>query len=215
MADSREYFNAKATEWNVLPEHLRRSEMVAEYIRDKICLDPVHTDALDFGCGTGQLSFLLRKNVRSITAVDAAEGMIDQLRQKIEKTGTRNIQTQILDIEHEARLLPRTSFDLIFCQMVLHHIEGHIALLRELKKLLRPEGVLCLVDLDSENGSFHAGDLFIPHHGFDRAVLGTELQRLGYFNINFYSPYTIQKKDTTGKDRAYPLFMALAYNAPQ
>ncbi len=214
MSRSAGYFNKKAAEWAVLPEHQRRSEMVAEYIRDKVRLLPAATEALDFGCGSGQLAFLLRRYVRKITAIDAAAGMIEQLQQKIRATGTLNIEARVLDIERELRLLPRGAYDFIYSQMVLHHIEDYAKVLGELKKLLRPSGTLCLIDLDHEDGSFHAGDVFIPHTGFVRDELKQELQGLGFFDVEFYTPYTIKKKDAAGNDREYPLFMALARLAP-
>lgn len=45
--------------------------------------DP-QTDVLEIGCGTGLLSFRLAPYVRSILAVDAAEGMISALEAKLE-----------------------------------------------------------------------------------------------------------------------------------
>lgn len=212
--NSKDYFNSKAAEWAVLPEHQRRSQMVAEYIRDKVRLRPGVTDALDFGCGSGQLALLLHRYVRTITAVDAAENMIAQLNEKLRTGGIVNIQTQVLDIERELRLLPRQGFDLAFSQMVLHHIEDVSRVLRELRMRLRPEGVLCLIDLDHEDGSFHAGDVFIPHHGFVRDELRRQLEESGFFDVEFYTPYTIKKLDVAGQDREYPLFLALARPLP-
>lgn len=215
MANTKEYFSGKAADWNVLPEHQKRSETMAEFIRDKVKLHPSRTEALDFGCGTGQLALLLQKHVRKIMAVDAAPGMIEQLRSGIRAANVQNIEAKVLDITQETRLLPREGFDFVYSQMVLHHIEGYLKVVAELKRLLKPEGILCLVDLDREDGSFHSGDMFIPHRGFVREELERQLERLGFFDVEFFSPYTIKKKDASGKERAYPLFMALAYNAPQ
>lgn len=211
----KDRFSAAAAGWDVLPERLRRSEMVAEYIRDKVRLEPGRTEMLDFGCGTGQLAFCLRRYVRKVTAVDSAPGMIEELQKKVAAQGVRNIEARLLDVAHEARLLPRAGFDFITSLMALHHIEDYRAVLRELKPLLRPAGVLCLVDLDLEDGSFHDQDQFIPHRGFSRQELGEVLERIGFFDVVFHTPYTIKKKDVSGAERAYPLFLALAYNGKQ
>lgn len=212
--DPKDYFNSKAAEWAVLPEHQRRSQMVAEYIRDKVRLRPGATAALDFGCGSGQLALYLHRYVRTITAVDAAENMIALLNEKLRTGGIVNIQTQVLDIERELRLLPRQGFDLVYSQMVLHHLEDTAKVLRELRTRLRPEGVLCLIDLDHEDGSFHTGDVFIPHHGFVRDELRRQLEESGFFDVEFYTPYTIKKLDAGGQNREYPLFLALARPLP-
>ncbi|KAH6632454.1 S-adenosyl-L-methionine-dependent methyltransferase [Chaetomium tenue] len=42
-------------------------------------------DIMDLGCGTGLLSLALAPSVRSVTAIDAAEGMIAALRSKLEQ----------------------------------------------------------------------------------------------------------------------------------
>lgn len=214
-ADTKGYFNDKAVSWRILPEHQKRSAAVAEYMREKVRLDPNRTEALDFGCGTGHLAFLLRKNVRHITAVDAAEGMIAQLEQTVRETGTANVEARVLDIEHELRLLPREGYDLIYSQMVLHHIEDYKRVLGELRLLLKPSGALCLIDLEQEDGSFHDGSVFVPHRGFVREELGRELERQGFFDAEFCRPYTIKKQDASGTERTYPLFMALAYKMPR
>lgn len=214
MSDTREHFNRAAEQWDIKPERLRLSEMVAEHLRDRVRLERDHTDMLEFGCGTGSLSILLHPYVRSILAVDAAEAMLGQLAQKVQDAGIHNIATRLLDIEHEVRLLPRAGFDLVVAQMVLHHLQEPRKVVAELKKLLRPQGVLCLVDLDEEDGSFHDADVFIPHKGFAREALAQELERADFFTVTFSTPFVINKPGRDGLRREYPLFMACAHNSP-
>lgn len=214
MRDTREHFNRQAAQWDIKPERLRLSEMVAEHLRDRVRLERDRTDMLEFGCGTGNLSILLHPYVRSILAVDAAEAMLGQLAQKVREAGIRNIASRLLDIEHEVRLLPRAGFDLVVAQMVLHHLQEPLKVVAELKKLLRPQGVFCLVDLDREDGSFHDADVFIPHNGFAREELAQNLERAGFFAVTFSTPFVIEKPGRDGLRREYPLFMACAHNSP-
>ncbi len=212
MSATNDHFNKAAAGWDVRPELLRRSEAVAEYIRDKIRLDRDTTSVLDFGCGTGQVSMLLRRYVRSICAVDSAGGMLEQLENKIVEGGVRNIEVRNMNILREAHMLKSGSFDLVMSQMVMHHIEDVAKIIRELKRLLSVRGQLCLVDLDKEDGTFHAKDMFIPHFGFERSEFGRMLEEAGLFNIRFYTPFTIRKKNYAGVMGEFPLFMVIADN---
>ena len=206
-------FNARAREWNLQPKYLQRTEALAEHIRDKIRLEKDSTEALDFGCGTGKLSILLAPYLKRITAVDGASAMIDELTSDLMAGGIGNVQAKTLDIEHEIRLLRGQKFDLIYSMMVMHHIEKPGKVLQNIKSLLKPEGILCIIDLDKEDGSFHGGSDFIPHKGFERDKFKKVMERYGYFNVTLHTPHII-KRDNDGEVREYPLFMAIADNAP-
>lgn len=207
-------FNDKARKWDLKPENLTRSELVAENIRDKLALDKNKTEVLDFGCGTGRIDFLLSHRVRHITAVDGSVGMIEELQKKIFENGILNITTQCFDLEHELRLLSGKKFDLIMSMMVLHHLEDPEKIIGELWGLLKDDGVVCLIDLDAEDGSFHGDDPFVPHNGFDREEFQAQLEKAGFFKVTFHTPYIIKRKNKAGELKEYPLFMAIASKYP-
>lgn len=50
---------------------------------DAAYVDAMAADAIKIGCGTGLLSLRLAPHVSSILAIDAAEGIIDALTQKL------------------------------------------------------------------------------------------------------------------------------------
>ncbi len=210
-----DFFDKRAAEMNISQMHIKRSEKISENIRDNIRLDRNTTEMLDFGCGTGHLSFILCHYVRNVTAVDGSEQMICMLKNRISENNIANIDAVKLDVEHEVHTLKGKKFDLITSSMVLHHLEKPETVIRELKKLLKDDGVICLVDLDSEDGSFHDFDPFIPHHGFDRNEIKKMLEKLGFFSVTLHSPLTMKK---TGKDnitREFSLFMAIGSASPE
>ena len=47
-------------------------------------------------------------------------------------------------------------FDLVYTLMTLHHIPDTAKILGSFQALLQPGGVLCIADLDKEDGSFHS-----------------------------------------------------------
>ncbi len=207
-------FDKKAAEWNISQQRIKRSETISEHIRDKIRLDKNTTDMLDFGCGNGHLAFILSHYVRSVTGVDGSEQMICLLKNRIAESKLLNIEALQLDIEHEVHTLNHRQFDLITSSMVLHHLADPSKVIVELKHLLKADGVICLIDLDTEDGSFHDNDPFIPHHGFEREAIKTMLEGLGFFSITLHTPLTITKTGSDGITRDFPLFMAIGSNNP-
>ena len=75
-------------------------------------------------------------------------------------------------------------FDLIFTQMVLHHVTDIERIINKFHQLLNPNGYLAIADLYEEDGSFH-GDGFTGHKGFNIDSLSDLLlknQFFGYFS---------------------------------
>ena len=90
--------------------------------------------------------------------------------------------------------------------MTLHHIPDTAKILGCFHTLLHPGGILCISDLDKEDGSFHSHQPdFDGHNGFDRKELGAELERAGFTHIRFSTCYKIHKDE-----RLFTLFLAVA-----
>jgi ubiquinone/menaquinone biosynthesis C-methylase UbiE len=90
--------------------------------------------------------------------------------------------------------------------MTLHHIPDTAKILDSFHSLLQPGGVVCISDLDKEDGSFHSHEPdFAGHKGFERAGLGQELEQAGFTNVRFSTCYSLIKDG-----RTYPLFLAVA-----
>src|SRR4051794_16583599 len=85
-------FNAEATAWDSNPLVHQASKAAFEAIRARfpqlqLTGESGRTDGLDvleIGCGTGLLTMLVAPHVRTIVAVDAAQGMIDVLKAKLD-----------------------------------------------------------------------------------------------------------------------------------
>jgi len=108
---------------------------------------------LDIGCGTGKL---LRRAGRRwpaarLLGVDPAEGMIANAR-----LGAPT--TTFLQGRGEEIPLPDSSVDVAFSTISFHHWEDQAAGVREVARVLRPQGCFCLAD----------GTLPAPAAGFIR-----------------------------------------------
>lgn len=130
-----------------------RAKLIAEEISKSIQEEKQYT-ALEFGCGTGLLSFCLSDKFEMITLVDTSKGMIDVLNSKIENCKINNMKSYQIDV-NKNHILPHNSYDIIYTSMALHHIIDTETTIRNLYKLLKKDGHLCIVELDEDDGSFH------------------------------------------------------------
>ncbi|HPE71164.1 MAG: class I SAM-dependent methyltransferase [Candidatus Competibacteraceae bacterium] len=201
-------FDAKAQEWDNDPVKLERAAAVAAAIRNRVRLSP-DLSALEYGCGTGLLSFALSRELGSITLADSSAGMLAVLREKIAASGADHLRPMRLDLTVDP--LPAERYDLIYTLMTLHHVSDVDRILRDFHALLRPDGALCIADLDREDGSFH-GAGFDGHHGFEREALRDRLARAGFGEIQFDTCYMMRKSQGEGA-REYPVFLAVARKA--
>lgn len=63
---------------------------------DQMILDENDT-VLDVGCGIGRLTIPVAKKVKSVTALDVADGMLDYCQNNVEKAGLTNVNIMNLD----------------------------------------------------------------------------------------------------------------------
>jgi 2-polyprenyl-3-methyl-5-hydroxy-6-metoxy-1,4-benzoquinol methylase len=130
--------------------------------------------------------------------------MLEVLRGKIVQRGVKHMTPLRLDLAADA--LPMERFDLVYTLMTLHHIPDTARILGCFHALLQPGGVVCIADMDKEDGSFHSHEpAFDGHNGFDRVELGLDLEQAGFSNIRFTTCYKLIKGE-----RPYALFLAVA-----
>ena len=202
------HFDAKARQWDDNPVFQARGLKIADAVRKAVPLNR-NMNALDYGCGTGLLSFPLKDELGAILLADSSGGMLDVVAEKIAAQGVTNMAPMKLDLLIDPP--PVQHFDLIVTAMTLHHVPdtGHI--LRVFHDLLNPDGYLCIADLDQEDGSFHGLEVDV-HHGFDQADLRRRAVQAGFTDVLFQTVFTITRERETGA-RDYPVFLMSARRA--
>ena len=202
------HFDSKARQWDENPLFRERGLQIAEAIRKAVPLQR-DMDALDYGCGTGLLSFPLKDELGTILMADSSSGMLEMVAGKIAAQGVRNMTPVKLDLLVDPP--PAQRFDLIVTSMTLHHVPDTDPILRIFHDLLKPGGTLCIVDLDKEDGSFHGPEVDVQH-GFDRADLSLRAAQAGFADMQFQTVFSIAKEHGTGT-RDYPVFLMTARRA--
>lgn len=202
------HFDSKARQWDENPVFQERGQKIAQAIRQSV---PLHRrmSALDYGCGTGLLSFPLKDELGTILMADSSGGMLEVVAAKIAAQGVDNMTPVKLDLLIDPP--PAQRFDLIVTSMTLHHVPDTDHILRVFHDLLNPGGTLCIADLEQEDGSFHGPEVDV-HHGFDQADLGRRTAQAGFSDARFQTVFTITKTRETGT-QDYPVFLMTAQRA--
>lgn len=202
------HFDARARQWDDNPVFQDRGLKIANAVRKAV---PLRRDmnALDYGCGTGLLSFPLKDELATILLADSSSGMLEVVAEKIAAQGVGNMTPMKLDLLTDPA--PTQKFDLIVTAMTLHHVPDTDHILRVFHDLLNPGGYLCIADLDQEDGSFHGPEVDV-YHGFDQADLGRRTTLAGFSDVQFQTVFTITKERETGT-QDYPVFLMTAQRA--
>jgi ubiquinone/menaquinone biosynthesis C-methylase UbiE len=158
-------FDERAREWDSDPDKVKRAHAVADAIRKAVPLVK-SMNALEYGCGTGLVSFALQSNLDCITLADTSQGMLDVLNEKIADAGVTNMRPIRLDLAVDP--LPAERYHLTYSLLTLHHIADTKNILTQFHALLEPNGYLLVADLDQEDGSFHTDGSTDVHLGFER-----------------------------------------------
>ncbi|CAA9551278.1 MAG: hypothetical protein AVDCRST_MAG70-944 [uncultured Thermomicrobiales bacterium] len=140
-AMSQATWDERAAWWEEISEAQRRGGEVlagAEGAIRGLALQPGHR-LLDAGCGTGQYAVAFAAWGARVDAVDLSPAMINRARAHAAASGL-DISFHVADL---ARLpFPEATFDAVQARLSLHFAFDLPATLRELGRVLRPEGRL-------------------------------------------------------------------------
>lgn len=200
-------FDQKAQEWDKNKMHFERTAAVAGRLQKLIPFKP-NMNAMEFGAGTGLLSFYLKDRFSEITLMDSSREMLKMAEQNMEAGDHSKFKTLFLNLEKDE--YSGDPFDIIYSQMVLHHIKDINAIFRKFYHLLTPGGILAIADLYQEDGSFHDGDMNV-HRGFAPEKLTAILLQQGFHNSKITPCFVIHKEVSAEKSKEYPVFLMTAF----
>jgi 2-polyprenyl-3-methyl-5-hydroxy-6-metoxy-1,4-benzoquinol methylase len=163
--------------------------------------------ALEYGAGTGITSLLLREELKEIILMDNSREMVRVMNDKIAASGAGNMRALQFDLEHSD--YTGESFDLVFTQMVLHHVNDVAAILKKFSIMMRPGAYLAIADLCPEDGSFH-GEGFTGHRGFNTAELEEMLAANGFSEISCSVCFVIDRKISETQSSKFNVFLMTA-----
>lgn len=199
------HFDNAARTWDENPIHLDRSQAIAAKMVEQLPLRG-NMKALEYGAGTGILSFLLSEKLGGIVMMDSSAEMVKVMEEKVLHRNANNLLPRFFNLETETS---SESFNLIFNQMVLHHIADVKSIFKAFYNMLLPGGFLAIADLYAEDGTFHEYG-FDGHKGFDPDQLKELLLEVGFKNIDFGECYTVRRKLDGNAIKSFPIFLITA-----
>ncbi len=140
----RMLWRGRAQRWD---EH--GSVRLGKVVEAVLARSPVSPDAaaLDLGCGSGQVTLPLARNVGRVLAVDVSAAAIEILEQRARRDGISNIEALAQPIE--TLQLEPDSLDLVVSNYALHHLRDadKRTALAHAYRWLRPGGRLVVGDM--------------------------------------------------------------------
>lgn len=199
-------FDNYAKNWDT-DIRINRAKVIANEIHNVVGCKKSCT-AMEFGCGTGLISFNLIDSFKNITLIDSSKNMIGILNDKIEKYNINNMKAYKLDITVNEKI--DSKYDVIYNSMVLHHILDTNNIIKKFYELLNNKGELCIIDLNEEDGRFHKKESeFKGHNGFSQTKLKDILINIGFKDIEIRT-FFYGEKLMENEKISYSLFIVKA-----
>jgi ubiquinone/menaquinone biosynthesis C-methylase UbiE len=137
------YFRENAAQWHRI-RSLYADEREVEAALVEITTAADLHDLLDIGTGTGRMLEVLAPRVERALGIDQSREMLSIARVNLEQAGLENASVRLGDMYQLA--LPDASFDAVVVHQVLHYADRPAAAIAEAARVLRPGGILVLVD---------------------------------------------------------------------
>ena len=169
-------------------------------IVDACQLRPSMTVA-DIGAGTGLFTRMIAPQVAELFAVDIHQTFLDHVAESCKSDGLKNVKGVLCD--QSSCNLADGSIDVAFICDTYHHFEFPYRTMRSIRKALKPDGVVVLVEFDRIEGK--SSDWILNHVRADRATFSREIELAGFeeveliddiFKTSYLKRYKIAKRKT-------------------
>jgi ArsR family transcriptional regulator len=174
--ESQRFFNAIAGNWGTLKKELLGDSGLDEHIIERMSdCDTV----VDLGCGNGDLLPFLMKKADRVIGVDRSAQMLQEARNRFAaEPAEASIELRLGELEHLP--LREAEADCAVFNMALHHLLDPAQGLAEAARVLKPSGLLLIMDLfahQDETLRTRFGDRRL---GFDPEILTQTLHQQGF-----------------------------------
>lgn len=185
-------------------EHLHRYAIALEYVTGK--------KVLDIACGEGYGSNLLAEKAQEVAGVDVSAEVIQEAANKYVRNNLRFWEGSAGSIPVES-----SYYDVVVSFETIEHHDRHDEMMQEIKRVLKPDGILIISSPDKENYSdktgyknpFHVKELYQKEF---ESLIGRYFKESRFFFQKFVRGslvFPAKGSESTGGWKMY----AGAYNA--
>jgi len=168
------FFDAISKNWELLKQDIIGDLDLNEKILRAI---PHSMTIVDLGCGTGDLLPLLKTKSLHVIGVEKSVKMLEEARKHYE-LDRDGIDIRIGELEHLP--LRDEEAEIALTNLVLHHLSEPKKAIKEVHRILKPEGFFIIIDLllhKEESMRQKYGDLWL---GFSIDILENWLKESGF-----------------------------------
>jgi SAM-dependent methyltransferase len=137
------YFRDNAAQWHKI-RSLYVDEREVEAALSEVIAAAAPQDLLDIGTGTGRMIEILGPRVTHAMGIDQSREMLAVARVNLERAGLANGIVRLGDMYQLP--LADASFDAVVIHQVLHYADRPAAAITEAARVLRPNGILVVID---------------------------------------------------------------------
>lgn len=177
-SDANAYFAGVAEQWDEI-----RSGYFTEHMRDAAIAKaniPAGAVVADVGTGTGFVAAGLATRATKVYGFDASAAMLMVAKRNL----ARFSNVELREAPGDQLPLLDGALDGVFANMYLHHAPEPPAAIREMARVLKPGGVLCITDLDTHNHTWQRKQMADLWLGFERADIRQWLADAGLTEID-------------------------------
>jgi excisionase family DNA binding protein len=135
-------------------------------------------DVADIGAGTGYLAKGLAQHAKKVWAVDASPAMLAVARKDFAAAGITN--TEFCEGDAFDLPLPDQSQNMVFANLLLHHLSEPAVALNEMYRILKVGGQVIVTDVNAHNYVWAKTEKSDLHLGFEHAEIKKWLTQAGF-----------------------------------
>lgn len=124
------------------------TEVNTDFAQQAIALAHSTAKVLDVGTGTARIPILIaqQRPAWEITGIDLAQSMLDIGKKNIAQANLEK-QIHLEAVDAKQMIYTDAQFDLVLSNSLLHHLPNPLPFLKELNRVLKPNGGILLRDL--------------------------------------------------------------------
>lgn len=174
--DPQAFFATAAEQWDSLRSELYGQQWISASI---LAMLPSPWTIADLGCGSGSLTAMLAPMVKQVIAVDQSSAMLQAAKKRTRHLD--NIQWHKSDLANLK--LPSACCDAAMLTLVLTYVDDVPAVLRQTRRILKPEGRLIITDLLGHDRQDFRRVMQQKHCGFACGELEHWLTHAGFRTV--------------------------------
>ena len=154
MVDQREYWNNRRE----APKNDRYNGELSSFAKVAVPYFPTNAEVIELGCGYANDSAGFARLGFNVLATDFSEAAITNASEHFQ--GLPHINFEVLDI---SKLMPYKDarFDVVYARLSLHYFTDEVTkkVFKEIKRVLRPNGLLAFVCKTTDDPLYGQGEL--------------------------------------------------------